>query len=468
MQNKVSRSLMISRLLHGRYPPGSPAMLLLLAGIAFLSACGAVQSTPPASSPADSTPAGGSPGPYDDNAKITIWIDQVRQPAVEAFKKAFPEKAALIKTEFVSPQQFPAKILQFNQANRGWPDVVFAEPNLVAQTVDEAHHFPLDLSTWIPADTLKGFAPGALDACTIGGQLVCLRYDLAQMVLFYNKPLMEQFGYRVPSTWEEYQALSEKVDVDHPGYIMGAFGDGWGFRTYFTPSGCAFGEVTAPDQVHINLADPACARAANLVQTMLDSGTLSTDSPFAPNFVKTARENKLLMIIGAAWYGEYLFGGKADSIYYQTAEGQLGVAAPLRWQDQTRAIVDAQGGGAWTVSNHTRNPRLAVDFLVWMSTHIEALGTGPDWPAYVPIQQAWGKIIAANPMYANDPFPIYQAAAGLISSQNNEPRYDSMSALTDAVNQVAHKNKKWVDVLPDLQIKLEALAVSAGYQVTNH
>jgi multiple sugar transport system substrate-binding protein len=279
---------------------------------------------------------------------------------------------------------------------------------------------------------------------------------------------MNQFGYAVPTTWEDYQALSVKVDAEHPGYIMGSFGDYWGFRTYFTSSGCPFGDVTGPDQVHINLADPACLRAANLVQAMLDNGTLTTDTPFATNFVKKARDNKLLMLIGAAWYGEYLFGGKPDSVYYQTADGQLGVAAPLKWQDQAKAVVDAQGGGAWTVSSHTRNPRLAAGLVAWMSTHIEALGSGPDWPAYVPAQAAWGKLVTANPLYANDPSPIYQAAAGLISSQNNEPRYDSSGALNDAVNQVIHQNKKVVDVLAGLQKSLVTLAVGAGYQVIDH
>ena len=440
--------------------------MMLLASIILLFACGTAKPSPTPSGLDAAAAAGSSPGPYDDNAKITVWIDQVRLPAVEAYKKAFPAKAALIKTEIVDRGQFPGKILQYNQAGQGWPDVVFAEPNLVAQTADAAHHYPLDLKAWIPADTLKGFAPGSLDACTIGGQLICLRYDLAQMVLYYNKTLMDQFGYTVPSTWEEYQVLSDKVNVEHPGYSMGAFGDGWGFRTYFTPSGCPFGEVISPNQVHINLADPACTRAANLVQAMLDNGTLSTDNPFATTFVKAARENKLLMLIGAAWYGEYLFGGKPDSIYYQTAKGQLGVAAPLRWQDQSQAVVDAQGGGAWTVSSHTRNPRLAADLVAWMSTHIEALGSGPDWPAYVPVQAAWRKLTAANPLYANDPSPIYQVAAGMISPQNNEPSYDSMSALNDAVNQVIHQHKKVIDVLADLQKILEALAVGAGYQVT--
>ena len=160
-----------------------------------------------------------------------------------------------------------------------------------------------------------------------------------------------------------------------------------------------------------------------------------------------------------------MFGGKPGSPYYHTAEHKLGVAMPLKWQDQAEAIVDAQGGAAWSISNHTRNPRLAADLIIWMSTSIEALGAGPDWPAYLPGAAAWGKLIAANPLYANDPAPVYQTAAGMISPQNNEPRYDTSSVLGDAVRQATIENKKMIDLLPAIQKQLETLATQAGYQV---
>jgi hypothetical protein len=82
--------------------------------------------------------------PYDDNAPITVWIDQPRQPAIDAFIKANPDKANLIKTVVVDREQFPSKVLLFNNTNQGWPDVVFAEPRLVARVADAAHNFPLD------------------------------------------------------------------------------------------------------------------------------------------------------------------------------------------------------------------------------------------------------------------------------------------------------------------------------------
>ena len=179
--------------------------------------------------------------PYDDNAPITVWIDADRQPAFDAYVKAHPDKASLLKAVTVDRETLPAKVLLFNNTNQGWPDVVFAEPRLVGRVADDAHHFPLDLKPWVSADVLGGYA--GMDGCTFGDKVYCLRNDLAMFVLYYNKPLMDKFGYTVPTTWEEYQDLSDKVAKDHPGYYLGTWGDGWTFISYFDASGCPSHEL---------------------------------------------------------------------------------------------------------------------------------------------------------------------------------------------------------------------------------
>jgi ABC-type glycerol-3-phosphate transport system substrate-binding protein len=57
-------------------------------------------------------------------------------------------------------------------------------------------------------------------------------------VLWYNKKLMDQWGYQVPKTWEEYQALGEKVAKEHPGYLVGTIGDTNSHESYFWSSQC--------------------------------------------------------------------------------------------------------------------------------------------------------------------------------------------------------------------------------------
>ena len=43
-------------------------------------------------------------------------------------------------------------------------------------------------------------------------------------MLWVNQKRMDEFGYTVPTTWQEWAALGEKVAAEHPGYIIGNIG----------------------------------------------------------------------------------------------------------------------------------------------------------------------------------------------------------------------------------------------------
>ncbi len=409
------------------------------------------------------TPASAQGG--DDTAPITVWIDQPRQPMIDAYLKAFPDKAKLIKAVVVDREQFPAKVLLFNNTNQGWPDVVFAEPRLVGRVADVAHNFPLDLTPLVPADTIKGYA-GA-DGCTFGDKIYCLRNDLAQFVLYYNKPLLDKFGYTVPKTFEDLQALSDKVAKEHPGYLLGTFGDGWTFLAFFDASGCPSHSLVDQSTLKIDMSDPRCIRAAKLVDHMIANKALWNTDFFDASFVKQVTDNKLLMVSMASWaWG--VFGGNKDG-WYKTADHQLGVAAPLHWAaDDPSAWQDAtMGGAAWTVSQHTKNPKLAVDLITWVTTSPDLWAGTTNFPAYQPLMPLWQKAVASNALFASDPFPVFSDASKIIGSSDSWPRFDLISPLNQFVK-TAQSNKKSIESeLPKVADLFTPLAEAQGYLVQN-
>src|ERR1051326_7285994 len=333
------------------------SVLMLMVSCSFLlAACGG------------GSAASGVPSNQTSNAPITVWIDADRMTAIQEFKKAFPNDASKINAVVVDRNQFPAKVLLENNINSGWPDVVFAEPDLVAQVSDASHHFPLDLSPYISSDIQKNFA--GLDSCRINGKLVCLRNDLAQFVLWYNAPLMKQFGYSVPTTWEEYQALGLRVAKEHPGYIIGEFADALSLDEYFWGGQCPLHQVTG-NTLYTNLASPKCTRMANMLDTLLPTGVISKKSGyFDAGMTTLGNANKILMLPGPSWMAQAVFKGT----YYKTPNHQLAAAPPLKWEADPQAYTGALGGAAWTVSNHTKNTQLAVDFVKWVTTSPVYLG----------------------------------------------------------------------------------------------
>jgi len=396
--------------------------------------------------------------PYDDKAPLTVWIDQDRQPYIDAYKKANPDKAALIQETIVDREQFPAKVLLFNNTNQGWPDVVFAEPRLVGRVADAAHSFPLDLKPWVKADVLSNFS--GMGSCTFGDKVYCLRNDLAQYVLYYNKPLMDQFGYKVPTTWEEYQALSDKVAADHPGYLLGTLGDGWSWLAYFDASSCPAHLLTDDNTIKVNPTDPNCVRAAKMVDHMIANKTLWNTDYFDATFVQQANDNKLLMIPMASWAW-----GVFNGTYYKTPNHQLGVAAPLKWASESAPVDVAQGGAAWVVSRHTKNPKLAADLVVWLTTDPGLWATLPNWPAYKPNVALFQKQVSSNAIFANDPFALMQTGADAFGPLDKWPRFDMISPLTEVVKS-AYQNKTTMESsLPDVAKKFTPLAQTEGYNV---
>ncbi len=163
-----------------------------------------------------------------DKGALTIWVDATRMAATKQYQASHPG----LKLHIVSydgdangSNYLQTKVQLFNRTGKGWPDVVFSSQNNEASwAVQAGFAAPLNKGL-IPDATLGGFAKGANDVCTVDGTLYCLRNDLSQAVLWYNAPLLKKFGYTVPTTWEEYQALGEKVAREHPGYLVGDAGD---------------------------------------------------------------------------------------------------------------------------------------------------------------------------------------------------------------------------------------------------
>ena len=403
--------------------------------------------------------------PYDDAAPITVWIDAARKPMADLWTKTHPDQASLVKFEIVDRGQFASKVLLFNNSESGWPDVVFAEAGIVMKTADAAHDFPGDLTPWVDPSVINQFVPGALDPCyTPDKKLLCLRNDLAPNVLYYDKTLMDQFGYQVPATWEEFQALGDKLAQEHPGYVLGTGHNEPTFMMW--ASGCPVGKPLSTAEVVINVEDPNCARAAQMIDHMIANGSLSNLDPFDAKYIALGNQDKILMMVCAAWCGDFVFNGtyyKADGP--DVTAGRLAVALPPKWQADDKAYTGQWGGAAWMVSRHTLNPKLAVSVAVYMTTDIGVTQIVGTMPAYGPAADAWAKKLDSSKLYAANPYQVMKQAAGMIHPNFTDVvRYDYNQGFKPFVTAVEQK-KPTVDTLKDVQAALVDLAQKEGYEV---
>jgi ABC-type glycerol-3-phosphate transport system substrate-binding protein len=443
------------------------AALVAAAASLLLAACSGGQSIGDKATTAD---AGGQYGfkaaTQAAGSAITVWVDSTRLPAAQAYQKAHPDVQLKIVTydgNANGSNSFKTKTQLFDRAGSGWPDAAFTADNNSASwgslegTGDLA---PVNKGL-IPAGTLGGFAKGALDVCTINGVTYCLRNDLAQNVLWYNKKLMDQFGYAVPATWEDYQALAAKVATEHPGYIVGSAGDAWAPEIYMWGAQCPANQVTGAKTMKVDTSDANCVKAAKLIDTLVANKTMSTLSLFGSEFAK-AQGSKVLMMPGPDWYGGSVFQG-----VIKAPKGQIAVGPALHWADQNPPVTGDVGGGTWWISTHSKNLSAAADFATWVTTNdAYQADLAPGYPAYTQAAKGWLTKQQQSGYWANDISTPILDAAGQVWSGWGSPSFSQEAIWAKVVQAGMAQGKSVESLLPAWQTEIENQAKVLGYTVS--
>jgi ABC-type glycerol-3-phosphate transport system substrate-binding protein len=308
----------------------------------------------------------------------------------------------------------------------------------------------------VPASELQGFATGSLTPCQFNGHTYCLRNDIAQVVTWYNKTLMDKWGYQVPTTWEQYQALGEKVAAQHPGYVIGAVGDTNSQESYFWSSQCPAQQLVGNNKLEVNLSSPDCTRMSSLLDPLIADKSVSTQGFFTQGF----DGSKVLMAVGPSWYGQYLFNSA-----FKTPAGQIAASAPLTWTGQSTPATGDVGGGVWMVSSHSQNIKASTALATWLTTSNDNLADAPTYPAYVAGAKAW----LANPTnkdyFADDVTNVFLDAANEVWTGWSNTKFSDATPWSNAVLPALTAGQSMSQAMPAWQTAIVNEAKSVGYTV---
>jgi len=171
-----------------------------------------------------------NPSPSQNSNELTVWVDSVRLPVAEAYKAAHPNVKMNIVTydgDSNGATTLQTKIQLWNRTGKGWPDVIFSEQvNDPVWMAQKPFDFAAPVKDLIPQDVLGRWPASSTAQCTINGTQYCVQDNLAQVVLWVNRKLMDQFHYAVPKTWQEWASLGARTR-----------------GTGIVPRGCPFLEV---------------------------------------------------------------------------------------------------------------------------------------------------------------------------------------------------------------------------------
>ncbi|WNM33409.1 extracellular solute-binding protein [Streptomyces sp. Li-HN-5-11] len=394
---------------------------------------------------------------------LTVWVDATRLDAAKLYQKLHPDVKMDIVTydgDANGSNYLQTKVQLFNRTGKGWPDVVFSsQNNEVTWAVDAGFAAPLNKGL-IPDATLGQFATGANDVCTVNGTVYCLRNDLSQAVLWYNAPLLKKFGYTVPTTWEEYQQLGEKVAKEHPGYLVGDAGDSFTPEIYLWASKCGANHITGAKSVSVNTTSENCTRMAKLMDVLIKEKSMSISGVFSTDFGKN-EANKVLLMPGPAWYGGALFEGT-----FKTPAKQIAVAPMPQWTGDSSPATGNVGGGTWLLSQHSAHIKAATDFLKWVTTDNAYQGEkAPGFPAYAPAAETWLKGQDASGYFASDLSALKNASSQVWPGWGSG-QFSQEAIWAATVKPGLTQGKSIVSMLPAWQDAIVKYAESDGYKVS--
>ncbi|MBH0008080.1 ABC transporter substrate-binding protein [Salinibacterium sp. SWN1162] len=429
------------------------------AGVAIISAAALVLS---------GCSAGGgdaAPEQTDSGGKITVWVDPPRVPAAEAFQEAHPEiEIDVVQIDgTVGGQTVKQAFANFDSAGSGWPDAIFFPSNDdIAWATGAASNYAADLTDLLP-DVIDGYDPAVLSFCDIDGQIRCLRNDAAPDVFWYNKAFFDENGYTLPTTWEGYGDLAVQIADEHPDKISGFLGDAYAVNRYLQAADCPTNDRLSESEVHINLDDPNCVRANELLTQMYEGGALTTQGIFDGD--AAAAGVNMVMSPGAVWWGNYLF---RDT--WKIPAEQMSASAPLTWEGESSPTAGNEGGGLWGVSSHITGKQLenTLTFATFVATdpawQVE-LSTG--LPGYGPIQDAWLDKLADDAYFADVPAvqQAFKDAAAAVAPYSYM-LYDTGAAWTETVSPTLIADGSMSDALSTFGTELVNRADSVGYTVT--
>ena len=224
-----------------------------------------------------SAACGGSEGSGQVTLTFWSWVPDIEKE-IMLFEKAHPG----IKIKYVNAGQgLPqyTKLKTALKSGSGAPDVVQIEFQYIPtfQQIDAL----ADISQQGASNVKSDFVGWTWGQVSEGSKVYAIPQDIGPMGLLYRKDLFDEYGLKVPETWEEFAQEANKLHDANPEVYMTDFppNDGGWFTGLLWQAGSRPFKGSG-DELTININDSAAMKVADYWQELIDTGAVD----MAPDF----------------------------------------------------------------------------------------------------------------------------------------------------------------------------------------
>ncbi|MYU35191.1 extracellular solute-binding protein [Streptomyces sp. SID8358] len=365
-----------------------------LAATALLSGCGGSDD-------------GGDEPAASGHASLTYWswapgLDKV----ADIWNKGPGKEAGITVTvkKQASGDDLVTKIITAAKAHKA-PDLVQAEyqalPTLVSNDV------LADISKEA-GDAKSQFAEGVWKQTTLGSDaLYALPQDSGPLMFYYRQDLFDEYGLKVPATWEEFAETARALKKKAPEKALTTFSsnDSGLFAGLAQQAGARWW-TTDGDKWKVAIDDPATKKVADFWGGLVKEGAVDNQPMYTPAWNKALDTGKQIAWVSAVW---------APGTLTTAAPGTKGkwAMAPLPQWTAGENVTGSWGGSSTAVTNDSGNKKAAAAFAKWLNTDPAALAAlvkeSGIYPAATAAQT--GDALAKAPDYFSDQPDFYTRAA---------------------------------------------------------
>ncbi|HHV13611.1 MAG TPA: ABC transporter substrate-binding protein [Clostridiales bacterium] len=208
-----------------------------------------------------------------DNASgdVTIWYyweTEGHQKALNQLVQEFNDSQGNIKVEakYVPFADFKKQLSIGASANE-LPDIV------IQDNPDTAAYAQMGIFADLTGKfDVSNYYPGPVNSCTLDGKLYGVPFGSNDLLLYYNKDMLDQAGCQVPTTWEELLETAKKCTTDKvSGFAHSSVQNEEGtfnFLTWVWSTGATAYELNSEGGI----------KALTMVKDLVDSGAMPKEA----------------------------------------------------------------------------------------------------------------------------------------------------------------------------------------------
>ncbi|MFE1585019.1 ABC transporter substrate-binding protein [Streptomyces sp. NPDC059402] len=351
--------------------PGRPSRRSVLAAMTALPLTGAVS--------ACSGGNGASSARTGSTTRITFWSAlRGSQEVVDAFNRTHRN----VQVEF---QQIPsggqggyAKLSNAARAGNA-PDVATLEyPQVPGFAIDGVAR---DITDLVSDRLRRKLLPQALGLTTFERRVFAVPLDVEPMVMHYRADLFDHYGLHVARTWDEFAeqaATVRRKDADRRLVLFPTDGMTQ-FACYAWQAGAQWFD-TSKGAWNVSLADAPSRRVAEYWQGLIDRDDVFMNAVESRQSDAQIGNGLVLTRLTGAWDAGAQMNARPGQ------KGQWRIAPMPQW-DPSAPSTGTHGGSTFAVTEDSKHPEAAMEFIEWQVSHPDALrarlssGTSSQYPA---------------------------------------------------------------------------------------